>query len=818
MKTKRFGLIVILACSCVCGLIWAEEDRKLPIEGRVVDYMARPVEGAEVAVHEKIYRNGEEFAKTIAPIVKTDQQGCFELQADVSSQYGTFIVARKDGLALAWDGLNYSSNFKGKGHFLLVLERACTVTGIVVDHNGQTVSGAEVQALPVTSYMSRLHQRPILAPKEWFTAKTDSQGRFQFDQFAADVSCDFRIKAPHLDSTYKFTTHYQNACGFEVWRSDIRLVLPREGDIKGRVVEAGTGKPVGGVELTVQADRDREDILNRYYVRIITADANGVFECAGLPEGKNKIQLAESENEVAQWIAKPVEVDVVPHRTINDVQVLLEKGEIIECKVRENGSEKPLAGMSVSAYGEAGSARSITDKTGIVKLRVPPGEYQAYASGESYITWRVNEPVIVKAGEVTHLDVLLDKSPTLSGSVIDSDGRPAKDVLVTVHPFGDHVYTDQEGQFVAGYDENRAGQGLFIMARDPERCLAALVRTKEFEKPDELILVPSFTVKGKITDPNNIGIPAARVSLCIDFARCFSGLGREVLTDSHGYYVFSALPPKHGDFNYRVSVHAAGFGPKEYDRIEIEGEAGATTEVPTIQLVPANVSISGIVVDANGLPAAQVPIFLHGADSFDQPDKSTATDKDGRFAICRICKGPLRIQANFSSSPGGSGFLRAQGGDTNVKIILGQEGVHQPYVSLAGKPLPELEELGIKLSPADIEGKRILVCFWDMEQRPSRRFISQLTKQAEQIKDKGVVVVAIQASKIDQDELSQWKNKHNIPFQIGMIKGDAEKARFAWGIRSLPWLILTDRKHIVCAEGFSLGELENKLRQLGDKQ
>jgi uncharacterized GH25 family protein len=300
MRKKKFRLIVVLLCFCVCGLIWAEEGRKLPIEGQVVDYMARPVEGAEVAVHEKIYRSGEDYVKMIAPVVKTDQQGRFELQAVVSSQYGTFIVARKDGLALAWDGLNYSSNVKGKGHFLLVLEKTCTVTGNVVDHNGKAVSGAEVQALPVTSYMSRLHQRPILAPKEWFTAKTDSQGRFQFGQFAADVSCDFRIKAPHLDSTYKFTTHYQNACGFEVWRSDIRLVLPREGDIKGRVVDAGTGKPIGGVELTVQADRDREDILNRYYIRIITADANGVFECDGLPEGKNKIQLAESENEVAQ--------------------------------------------------------------------------------------------------------------------------------------------------------------------------------------------------------------------------------------------------------------------------------------------------------------------------------------------------------------------------------------------------------------------------------------------------------------------------------------------------------------------------------------
>jgi len=257
MKTTTCRLIVALMPFCFCGLLAAGENNKLTITGRVVDYMARPVEGAEIAIYEKEYRNGEYLPKMIAPTGKTNQEGHFELQADVSSQYDTFVVARKAGLALAWDGLNYSSNTMGKGHFLLVLEPACTLTGVVVDHEGNPVSGAEVQALPKTSYMSRLRQRPILAPKEWLTTETNSQGIFCFNQFAADVSCDFWVKARQLNCTYKFTTHYQNGCGFDVWRSDIRLVLPQEVKVKGHVVEAKTGKPVVGAELTIQADRDR---------------------------------------------------------------------------------------------------------------------------------------------------------------------------------------------------------------------------------------------------------------------------------------------------------------------------------------------------------------------------------------------------------------------------------------------------------------------------------------------------------------------------------------------------------------------------------
>lgn len=811
MKIKMLSLIFVLLCLYVCGYSQAKDSRKLPIYGQVVDYTAKPVEGAEVAVYEQEYRNGENYVKMITPIVKTDRQGRFALQTDLSSQYGTFVVATKKGLALAWDGLSYSLNFKGKGHFLLVMEKACTVTGLVVDHTGKAVSGAKVQAIPKTSYMSRLSQRPILAPKEWFTTETDSQGRFRFNQFTADVSCDFWVKARQLSCTYKFTTHYQNCCGFEVWRQDIRLVLPQEGGIKGSVVEAGTGRPVGGVELTVQADRDREDILDRYCVRTMMSDANGMFECAGIAEKKNKIQLAEPDDETALWITKPVQVNVAAGQTTNGVQVLLEKGELIECTVREYGSEQFLDGISVSIFGQDGNARSVTDQTGVVKLRVAPGEYQAYASGEGYINWRVNEPVVVKTGETTHLDILLEKSPIVKGSVVDTNGLPAKDVLVIIHPFGDHVYTDQEGKFVAGYEEQRADSGIFIMARDPEHSAAALVLTKDLKKPVELTLSPALTVKGQIIDPNNKGIPAARVSLSFHFTNCLSDMNAEVLTDSRGYFMFNAVPPVQSDCDYRVSIHAAGFGSKEYERISIEGQPGTTTEVNDIELLPTDVSISGIVVDANGLPASRVIIFLHGDRGSDQPDKSTATDKDGRFEIRRICKGPLRLQANFSSSPGGAGFLYAQGGDREVKIVLGQEGTHQAYVSLAGKPLPEMKNLGIELSPYDIEGKKILVCFWDMQQRPSRRCITQLAKQAEQLKDKDVIAITVQASKIDQETLNQWLKKYNISYLVGMVQSDAEKAHLDWGVKSLPWLILTDDNHIVRSEGFGLTELDDKI-------
>jgi hypothetical protein len=39
-----------------------------------------------------------------------------------------------------------------------------------------------------------------------------------------------------------------------------------------------------------------------------------------------------------------------------------------------------------------------------------------------------------------------------------------------------------------------------------------------------------------------------------------------------------------------------------------------------------------------------------------------------------------------------------------------------------------------------------------------------------------------------------------------------KEVHFACGVKSLPWLILTDNEHIVRAEGFGISELEQKMR------
>jgi len=132
--------------------------------------------------------------------------------------------------------------------------------------------------------------------------------------------------------------------------------------------------------------------------------------------------------------------------------------------------------------------------------------------------------------------------------------------------------------------------------------------------------------------------------------------------------------------------------------------------------------------------------------------------------------------------------------------------------SLVGKPLPGLKDLGIVLSPADSNEKIILVCFFDMNQRPSRNLVGELAKREKELAEKNVAVLLVHTSGIDPAKLKEWLDNQNIPFTCGSIENDADDVLFRWGVRAQPWLILTDKKGVVRAEGFSLEQLDEKLK------
>ncbi len=135
----------------------------------------------------------------------------------------------------------------------------------------------------------------------------------------------------------------------------------------------------------------------------------------------------------------------------------------------------------------------------------------------------------------------------------------------------------------------------------------------------------------------------------------------------------------------------------------------------------------------------------------------------------------------------------------------------RPLQSLVGKELGGLEEFGVKVEGGELEGKRVVVCFWDYEQRPSRHVVGRLGEMAKGLEEGNVKVVLVQAQAGDKERIAAWLKEKGIEFAAGQIEGDAEEVRGRWGVKSLPWMVLTDEKRVVAAEGMGIEELEGRI-------
>jgi protocatechuate 3,4-dioxygenase beta subunit len=810
--------VTIIVCSARIG--WGQgRIKQVDCSGTVVDWRGHPVVDAEVFGYENLYDYAAGRTSWAVPSqMTTGQDGKFQLRVSTERKNYIWVVAWKKGLALGWQSVRFGQS---EQDMIVRLGKPAVLAGTVVDEAGRRISGATIRLRLKMGWMGGTPGVTFETPQDWFTARTDSEGQFRFDHVPTGATADFWAEAPNKASCWTYWQHELSSVAgtqFRAGQSDIRIVLKPEGILQGKVVNEDSGEGIAGVRLLARPDTR---YANYSCVPPVTSGPDGTFIYTGLTANEYSLQVVAPYRQSADWVGKDVKVTVETGQT-TEVNVPVSKGGLVEVTILDAATEKPIknasAGVSLPANFGLHPCwfNSVpTNADGIARLRVPPGELQLRTWAETYDYFTDPEPLNISKGETIRREVSLVAYPVVTGIVRDPGGQPVAGAIVSSKPICEEAArTDEQGRFKVTWRPSRSIREVLILARDIEHNLAGLAKVKDQAQPLDVTLSSAFVIRGIITDPNGHAIAAARVVLQASMPGWGTDAAPAVLTNTNGLFEICAVPAPTEDFRYRIEVSSEGFGPVKRREIPFDTAQDRQVQVSTFILTPADKSISGVIVDANGTPVAGIPIFItgpRGSNTAGQPRQQSSSDKQGRFSVNGVCAGPLRIQAGFGSRPGGAGFLDAKGGDKDIKVVLGQDGAHVPYVSLEGKQLPELKDFGIKLSPVDIEGKRILICFFDMQQRPSRHCMIQLTKQAEQLRNKAVTVIAAQASKIDREDLNQWIKKYNIPFSVGMVRGDIEKIRFAWGVKSLPWLILTDSKHIVRAVGFGLTELDGKI-------
>jgi hypothetical protein len=120
-------------------------------------------------------------------------------------------------------------------------------------------------------------------------------------------------------------------------------------------------------------------------------------------------------------------------------------------------------------------------------------------------------------------------------------------------------------------------------------------------------------------------------------------------------------------------------------------------------------------------------------------------------------------------------------------------------------------------SPCHTEARAVLLCFWDFHQRPSRHCIRRLAERSGLTIGTDARIVAVQMTDVEPGSLSRWVRENGVSFPVLTPQAESlDEIRRAWSIRSLPWLVLADRDHIVRAFGFPLSELDTRLAALAE--
>lgn len=243
----------------------------------------------------------------------------------------------------------------------------------------------------------------------------------------------------------------------------------------------------------------------------------------------------------------------------------------------------------------------------------------------------------------------------------------------------------------------------------------------------------------------------------------------------------------------------------------------------------------GRVMFEDGRPAVMDPNVWKGRSSIfvSMPFHHCDVDEDGYFSavysveqFAELCKTeksggiylPVADKPNSSRSVAKYpvGLLSADKAKAGIIRIPEPVPPQPPNPDLTdasplkGKPLPAWDAVALDVETIVPKDKRLLLCFWDSAQRPSRNTVQRLWEQAAFVDEKGVAVLLIHAG-AEHQAADAWLNEHAIPYSNGRIEREPLEVRIAWNVQALPWLILTDAGHEVTAEGFGIEELELSL-------
>ncbi len=210
------------------------------------------------------------------------------------------------------------------------------------------------------------------------------------------------------------------------------------GGVRGRAVDADSGQPLAGVEVVLTAGK-LDGAADGERPTVTTA-ADGVFEFSVRALSRASLQGRRSDHTPFGWRG---ETTVGHVEDIGDQP--MHKGRVLRGRVVEATGE-PIPAKTFVSVQDRTSAYTGDDGSFITQEAVPLGPTQ----------WRIPfgpfelvSPLSIEIGEREPAEVVLTvrRRPTIRGFVVDQDGQPVANVMLSDQPVMGTVQSAADGSF-----------------------------------------------------------------------------------------------------------------------------------------------------------------------------------------------------------------------------------------------------------------------------------------------------------------------------------------------------------------------------------
>ncbi len=600
----------------------------LTISGVVIDPAGENVDGASVQA-----LGADRVNQTT-----TDPHGAFPL---VGLKTGDMVsvLAWKAGYAPS-DSVNVEMGDNVVEGLRLTLRRESSISGTLVDERGQPVTNAWVRA--DGDFSGRAF---VMMPN------TDSEGNFYIDGLSAG-SYDVRAQRFRQRSPASSRFHDVDPVTLAVvelregqHERGLRLILPddriEDGVVSGTVTTSD-GKPVGDTVVVLE---------NGEYMVDAKTDVQGQFSVS-LPLGTYRAHATSPG-----FVAKYIRDVAVPSRGLS---IVLERVGCIRGTVLDAASRKPITQFSVAQTLQSEEnlvAPNLElvphyDARGVFYSAAAPREVTRLAVTAPGYALNVQSTRVPPAGS-SDVEFLLEPGASLSGVVVNADGRPLGGAQVFLNEVPEYADpTKGAPDRAACFTGPDGGFTLDSLPRSVETVAAFMPAYRAGAVAVSLIpgdngritiqLTAGARIAGSVT---LLGVPAAGALLSLHITEPANQELR-VTTGDDGGFEFEGVISGSGTFGARVD-RDDGWSYRMVRPIHVEQDNLLDLR---LDMGADDTLIEGRVT---GLAAdvSRTEVHCQVAENREIDEVTAAVDEDGLFSIAGMPEGPAKVSVTAFREP-----------------------------------------------------------------------------------------------------------------------------------------------------------------------